>query len=93
MEGSSASPGSKRRTGPDRGVLYPAQLPTFRRLSPQPAVAELVRWFWIPEWDLPDGRASRQHLIAFPALNLVVERGDLAPSGMVGLSGPTTKAS
>ncbi|MGB3829553.1 MAG: helix-turn-helix domain-containing protein, partial [Ornithinimicrobium sp.] len=42
---------------------------------------------------LPDGRASRQHLIAFPALNLVVERGDLAPSGMVGLSGPTTKAS
>lgn len=74
-------------------MLYPAQLPTFRRLSPPPAVADLVRWFWIPEWDLPEGRASRQHLIAFPALNLVVECGDLALAGMVGVSGPTTKAS
>ncbi len=74
-------------------MLYPAQLPTFRRLGPPPKVADLVRWFWIPEWDLVDCRASRQHLIAFPALNLVVERGDLAPPGMVGLSGPTTRAS
>lgn len=93
MEGAPASPESKRNTGHSRGVLYPARLPIFRRLSPPPAVADLVRWLWVPEWDLPDGRASRQHLIAFPALNLVVERGDLAPSGMVGLSGPTTRAS
>lgn len=93
MDGAFVSPDSEQRTERRRGVLYPAELPTFRRLSPSPAVADLVRWFWIPEWDLPDGRASRQHLIAFPALNLVVERGDFAPSGMVGLSGPTTRAS
>lgn len=93
MDGDSASPDSTQSTGRRRGVLYPARLPTFRRLSPPPAVTDLVRWFWIPEWDLPDGRASRQHLIAFPALNLVVEWGDLAPGGMVGLSGPTTRAS
>lgn len=93
MNGASASPDGEQRTGRCRGVLYPARLPTFRRLSPPPALAELVRWFWIPEWDLPEGRASRQYLIAFPALNLVVECGDFAPPGMVGLSGPTTRAS
>ncbi len=87
------SPGDELTAGRRRGVLYPALLPTFRRLPPPPVVADLVRWFWIPQWDLPDGRASRQHLIAFPALNLVVEHGDLAPPGMVGLSGPATRAS
>jgi AraC-like DNA-binding protein len=47
----------------------------------------LVRWFWIPEWQIAPGRSSRQHLIAFPASNLVVE-----PDG-VGLAGPTTRSS
>ncbi|MDJ0363457.1 helix-turn-helix domain-containing protein [Rhodococcus sp. H29-C3] len=93
MDGDPTSRDSQQCAGRGRGVLYPARLPTFRRVSSPPAVADLVRWFWIPEWDLPDGRASRQHLIAFPALNLVVERGDLAPPDMVGLSGPTTRAS
>nr|WP_308442661.1 helix-turn-helix transcriptional regulator [Rugosimonospora africana] len=50
-------------------------------------VAGLVRWFWIPEWQLAPGRSSRQHLIAFPAANLVVE------SDTVGFAGPTTRAS
>ncbi len=70
-----------------RGVLYPARLPTFTRVEPPDEVAELVRWFWIPEWDVPPGRISRQQLIAFPACNLVVE------PGMVGLSGPATRTS
>jgi AraC-like DNA-binding protein len=47
----------------------------------------LVRWFWIPEWRIAPGRSSRQHLIAFPASNLVVE-----PNG-VGFAGPTTRSS
>ena len=51
------------------------------------AVAGLVRWFWIPEWQIAPGRSSRQHLIAFPACNLVVE------PDMVGLAGPTTRSS
>lgn len=57
-----------------RGVLYPARMPQFHRLPPPDAAAELVGWFWIPEWDIEPGRTSRQHIVAFPALNLVVER-------------------
>jgi AraC-like DNA-binding protein len=70
-----------------RGVLYPARLPTFDRLPAPQTVAHLVRWFWIPEWQIQPGRSSRQHLIAFPACNLVVE-----PEA-VGLAGPTTRSS
>lgn len=70
-----------------RGVLYPARLPTFDRLPAPDEVAQLVRWFWIPEWRIQPGRSSRQHLIAFPACNLVVE------PAAVGLAGPTTGTS
>lgn len=70
-----------------RGVLYPSRLPTFVRIPPPDAVTALVRWFWIPEWQIQPGRSSRQHLIAFPASNLVVE------PDLVGFSGPTTRAS
>lgn len=70
-----------------RGVLYPARLPTFDRLPAPDEVAQLVRWFWIPEWHIQPGRSSRQHLIAFPACNLVVE------PDLVGFAGPTTRSS
>ena len=68
-------------------MLYPVRLPTFARLPAPEAVASLVRWFWIPEWDVAPGRVSRQEIIAYPACNLVVE-----PT-LVGLSGPSTKRS
>lgn len=71
----------------DRGILYPQRLPSFHRLPAPDSVAELVRWFWIPEWDLPAGRTIRQDLVAYPAANLVVE------PGLVGFSGPTTRRS
>lgn len=70
-----------------RGILYPSRLPSFARYDAPDRVADLVRWFWIPEWDLGPGRTSRQHLIAFPACNLVVE------PRLVGLSGPSSRAS
>lgn len=70
-----------------RGVLYPARLPTFDRLPAPEPVTRMVRWFWIPEWDVQPGRSSRQHLIAFPACNLVVENGS------VGFAGPATRGS
>ncbi|MEV0273717.1 helix-turn-helix transcriptional regulator [Hamadaea sp. NPDC050747] len=54
--------------------------------APEP-VADLVRWFWIPEWDIAPGRSSRQHLVSFPASNLVVEPGEVV------FSGPTTRVS
>ncbi|GAB96498.1 AraC-like DNA-binding protein [Kineosphaera limosa] len=70
-----------------RGILYPNQLPSFSRHAPSPAVGHLVRWFWVSRWDIAPGRISRQELLAFPALNLVVE------DSCVGISGPTTTRS
>lgn len=69
-----------------KGILYPARLPTFHRLPAPSSVEHLVQWFWIPEWDIEPGRTSRQHLIAYPASNLVVQAGG------VSFSGPTTRA-
>lgn len=70
-----------------RGVLYPARLPSFHREPAPEDLRELIRWFWIPRWNLAPGRISRQELLPFPASNLVVE-----PRG-VSLAGPTTGAS
>lgn len=70
---------------PTRGALYPSRLPTFTRLAPEADAAELVLWFWIPEWDLAPGVASTQEILSFPAANLVVEGGAAV------LAGPTTR--
>jgi AraC-like DNA-binding protein len=69
-----------------RGTLFPERLPELHRLAPPAGAAGLVRWFWITRWSLPEGVVSRQEVISFPALNLVVE------DRMVGLAGPTTRA-
>lgn len=69
-----------------RGILYPARMPEFHRLPPPDAAAELVEWFWIPEWNIEPGRTSRQHVVAHPALNLVVE------SNSIELVGASTRA-
>ncbi|WP_104173504.1 AraC family transcriptional regulator [Arthrobacter sp. Y81] len=70
-----------------KGILYPARLPTFHRVPAPEAVTDLVQWFWIPEWDIEPGHTSRQHVIAFPASNLVVQKD------LVELAGPTTRRS
>ncbi|GAT72491.1 AraC family transcriptional regulator [Microbacterium sp. HM58-2] len=72
---------------PTRGILYPARLPQFHRLPAAREAAELAAWFWIPEWDVAPGRTSRQEVVGYPALNLVVE------PGAVTLSGATTRMS
>ena len=70
-----------------RGILYPTRLPSFHR-EPAPAALDgLIRWFWIPRWQLAPGRSSRQELLPFPASNLVVQPGG------VSLAGPATGAS
>ena len=56
-----------------KGILYPARLPTFHRVPAPASVTDLVQWFWIPEWDIDPGHTSRQHVIAFPTSNLVVQ--------------------
>lgn len=73
-------------TDPNRGVLFPERLPRFTRLPPGEAASELVEWYWIPQWDLPDGVESRQALLPYPAANLAVE-----PDGVT-LWGVTTRA-
>lgn len=70
-----------------RGTLYPARLPTFHRYPAPSEVSNLVRWFWIPEWNIAPGRISRQELLPFAACNLVVD------AGFVGFSGPPTRRS
>lgn len=74
-------------TDPTRGVLYPERLPRFTRIAPPVAASELVAWFWIPQWDLPDGAVSHQPVLGYPAANLAVE-----PEGVT-LWGATTRAS
>lgn len=74
------------QAGDRRGILYPARLPTFHRVIAAPEIKELVRWFWIPRWNIAPGRSSRQEILPFPASNLVVQ-----PHGM-SLAGPTTVA-
>lgn len=61
-------------------------MPRFHRIPPSPEATELVVWFWIPEWDLPEGQTSRQDVVAYPALNLVIS------SDGVQLVGATTRA-
>jgi AraC-like DNA-binding protein len=70
-----------------RGVLYPARLPTFTRLLPEGPASELVVHYWVPEWDIQPGRTSRQHVIGYPASNLVISEGEAV------VSGPTTRRS
>lgn len=74
-------------TSDARGILYPTRLPTFHRAPAPEELAGLVRWTWVPRWDLAPGRTSRQRVLPFPASHLVVE-----PSG-VSLVGPGTGAS
>lgn len=56
-----------------RGVLYPQHLPQFNRITPPPKLIHAVAWFWIPEWNLPEGEESVQRILPFPSCNLVVE--------------------
>ena len=73
---------------PNRGILFPSELPVaFRRLPADPELSHLVRWWWLASWRLKDGEVSRQNLLAYPTCNLAVE-----PT-LVGLAGPSTRAS
>lgn len=69
-----------------RGILFPERLPEFHRLAPSRELVDLVRWFWIPEWNLPPGVESRQKILPFPACNIVV-----TPEGIIA-AGPATRS-
>ncbi len=81
MEGSATS----------RGHLNPGPVAPVHRLLPPPELAEAVVHFWIPEWDLPPGEVSRQRVLTYPIVNVVIEPG--APEGDVTAHGPHTTIS
>lgn len=71
---------------PKKGQLRPDQRVPVTRLLPTEAAEPLVRWFWVPEWDLPKGAVHEALTLPFPACQLVAE-----PDG-VHVYGPVTRA-
>jgi AraC-like DNA-binding protein len=51
------------------------------RHPPSPAVAELVRHFWVPRWRLPPGLVVDQDVLEYPSANLVIEADAAALHG------------
>jgi AraC-like DNA-binding protein len=70
-----------------KGHLNPGGGLRMTRVPPGPDAVDLVRHYWIPQWEVPAGHTERQVVLGYPACNLVVE-----PEGVT-LSGPTTKVS
>lgn len=60
------------------------------RIDPVPKLAGLVRHYWIPRWDIPDGTDHEQRILAYPACNLIVESGGTVPDADGTLFGPVT---
>lgn len=94
-----AGPGLKIRDGsavatllgvvhgiPEKGQLRPDERAPVSRILPSAKGEPLLRWLWVPEWDLPEGRVHEALTLPFPACQLVVE-----PDG-VHLYGPVTLA-
>jgi AraC-like DNA-binding protein len=46
--------------------------PPIHRYAPSPALADVVRRYWMPVWSLPDGRASVQRVLQYPVCLTVV---------------------
>ena len=74
-----------------RGHLNPGPDATVSRHAPPADVRNAVVHFWVPEWNLPPGQTSRQIVLSYPVLNLVIQPG--APEGNAALYGPRTTVS
>jgi hypothetical protein len=83
--------GDMARLAGSRGHLNPGPAATVSRFAPPPDLTDSVVHFWVPEWDLPPGQTSRQVVLTYPVVNLVVQTG--APEGDVTLHGPHTAVS
>ncbi|MFO6451758.1 MULTISPECIES: helix-turn-helix domain-containing protein [unclassified Aeromicrobium] len=46
--------------------------PPIHRFAPSPALASVVRRYWMPVWSLPDGRVSVQRVLQYPVCLVVV---------------------
>ena len=59
-----------------KGQLLATPAVSIERVAPSPQLESLVRHYWIPRWNLPDGRDLHQHVLEYPSMNLVIEPGD-----------------
>jgi AraC-like DNA-binding protein len=46
------------------------------RVFPSEALASIVRHYWTPRWNIPDGGHVQQTVLDYPAMNLVIEADD-----------------
>jgi AraC-like DNA-binding protein len=46
--------------------------PPIHRYAPDPALADVVRRYWMPVWSLPDGVVSVQRVLQYPVCQLVI---------------------
>jgi AraC-like DNA-binding protein len=46
--------------------------PPIHRYAPSPGLDGLIRRFWVPIWDLPEGAVSRQRVLQYPVCQLVI---------------------
>ena len=58
---------------PRKGQLRPDARAPVSRILPTAEGEPLARWFWVPEWDLPEGAVHEALTLPFPACQLVVE--------------------
>ena len=67
--------GGNRRIDPtERAHLLDASgyTPPIHRFAPSPALAPLVRRYWMPVWSLPPGVTSTQRVLQYPVCLIVV---------------------
>lgn len=75
--------GSAVSTTSEYGVLGVRDVDfTLDRFAPSPDVAALVERHWLVSWELPTGRTASVTLLPHPCVNLVLDRGRLAVSGV-----------
>lgn len=71
---------------PRKGQLRPDARAPVSRILPTAEGEPLARWFWVPEWDLPEGAVHEALTLPFPACQLVVE------ADAVRVHGPVSRA-
>lgn len=67
-----------------KGDLTPRPDVRMVRVAASAELAPVMRQWWQPSWDLPDGEVRAQHVLGYPVANLVAEDGAAL------LYGPTT---
>ena len=67
-------PGPRRIDPTERAHLKDTagRTPPIARFAPRPDLADVVRRFWLPVWDLPAGAVSVQRVLQYPVCLLVV---------------------